>query len=198
MELAEPRGRSAALLEQVRGAAADLARSEELAREDIRLAAQARAQITEAGQAISQARGYSSMGMGIDTSASESQVMQAEQLLQAQNYEQSIQLAGAGMQSARRDLLRRHAASTDAADGDRGRATAPERADGRSRVERRQLRSRRRHGRGRRDPRPAPRPRPPRPRPRPIRASARGRATQGRGAGNLSLPVEMGVTRRLR
>ncbi len=101
MELAEPRGRSAALLEQVRGAAADLARSEELAREDIRLAAQAQAQITEAGQAISQARGYSSLGFGVDTSASESQVMQAQQLLQAQNYEQSIQLAGAAMQSAR-------------------------------------------------------------------------------------------------
>jgi hypothetical protein len=101
MELTEPRGRSAALLEQVRGAAADLARSEELAREDIRLAAQAQAQITEAGQAISQARGYSSMGYGVDTSASESQVMQARQLLQSQNYEQSIQLAGAGMQSAR-------------------------------------------------------------------------------------------------
>jgi TPM domain len=102
MELTEPRGRSAALLEQVRGAAADLARSEELAREDIRLAAQARSQISEAGQAISQARGYSSMGMGIDTSASESQVMQAEQLLQGQNYEQSIQLAGASMQTAQR------------------------------------------------------------------------------------------------
>ena len=99
--MTEPRGRSAALLEQVRGAAADLNRSEELAREDIRLAAQAQAQITEASQAISQARGYSSMGMGIDTSTLESQVMQAQQLLQSQNYEQSIQLAGAGMQSAR-------------------------------------------------------------------------------------------------
>ncbi len=102
IDLSEPRGRSAALLEQVRGAAADLARSEELAREDIRLAAQARTQITEAGQAISQARGYSSMGMGMDTSSLESQVMQAEQLLQSQNYEQSIQLAGAGMNAARR------------------------------------------------------------------------------------------------
>jgi hypothetical protein len=102
MEMTEPRGRSAALLEQVRGAAGDLARSEELAREDIRLAAQARAQLTEAGQAISQARGYSTMGMGIDTSVPESQAMQAEQLLQGQNYEQSIQLGGASMQSARR------------------------------------------------------------------------------------------------
>ena len=101
MELAEPRGRSAALLEQVRGAAADLNRSEELAREDIRLAAQAQATIAEAGQAISKARGYSSTGFVIDTSASESQVFEARQLLQTQNYEQSIQLAGAGMQTAR-------------------------------------------------------------------------------------------------
>ena len=100
MEIAEPRGRSATLLEEVRGAAADLSRSEELAREDIRLAAQAQSQIAEAGQAISQARGYSSMGFGVDMSASESQVMQAQQLLQAQNYEQSIQLAGTAMQSA--------------------------------------------------------------------------------------------------
>ena len=49
----------------------------------------------------SQARGYSSMGLVIDTSSAESQVMQAQQLLQTQNYEQSIQLAGAAMQSAR-------------------------------------------------------------------------------------------------
>ena len=41
------------------------------------------------------------MGLGVDTSAFESQVMQAQQFLQTQNYEQSIQLAGAAMQSAR-------------------------------------------------------------------------------------------------
>jgi hypothetical protein len=101
MEISEPRGRSAALLEQVRGAAADLNRSEELAREDIRLAAQAQAEIAEAGRAISQARNYSSMEFGVDTSMPESQVMQAQQLLQTQNYERSIQLAGASMQAAR-------------------------------------------------------------------------------------------------
>jgi hypothetical protein len=100
-EISEPRGRSAALLEQVRGAAADLNRSEELAREDIRLAAQAQTEIAEAGRAINQARSYTSMGYGVDTSGPESQVMQAQQLLQSQNYEQSIQLAGASMQSAR-------------------------------------------------------------------------------------------------
>jgi hypothetical protein len=101
MEIAEPRGRSATLLEQVRGAAADLSRSEELAREDIRLAAQAEAEITEAGRAINQARSYSSMGFGVDTSASESRVQEAQELLQAQNYEQSIKRAGAATQAAR-------------------------------------------------------------------------------------------------
>jgi uncharacterized membrane protein YgcG len=100
LEIAEPQGRSGALLEQVRGAAADLTRAEELAREDIRLAAQAQSQIAEAGQAISKARGYSSMGFGVDTSASESQVLQAQNFLQSQNYEQSIQLAGSAMQRA--------------------------------------------------------------------------------------------------
>ncbi|HEX3449944.1 MAG TPA: hypothetical protein VHS97_16940, partial [Isosphaeraceae bacterium] len=50
MEITEPRGRSAVLLEQVRGAAADLKISEGLAREDIRLAAQAQTEITEAGR----------------------------------------------------------------------------------------------------------------------------------------------------
>ena len=101
-EIAEPRGRSAALLEQVRGASSDLNASDELAREDIRLAAQAQSEIDEAARAISQARGYASSGFMIDTSAAEAQVAQAEQLLQTQNYEQSIQLAGAAMQSARR------------------------------------------------------------------------------------------------
>jgi len=101
IEMAEPRGRSAVLLEQVRGAAADLNTSEELAREDIRLATQAEGEITEAGRAINQARSYSSVGFGVDTSPAESQVLQAQQLLQSQNYEQAIQLAGSAIQTAR-------------------------------------------------------------------------------------------------
>jgi uncharacterized membrane protein YgcG len=99
--VAAPRGASAALLEQLRGAAADLDRSEQLAREDIRLAAQAQSEIAEAGRSISQARSYSSMGFMVDTSTPESQVLQAEQLLQSQNYEQSIQYAGSAIQAAR-------------------------------------------------------------------------------------------------
>ena len=97
----EPRGAAAAWLAQVRDAAGDLKRSEELAREDIRLAAQAQATIGEGAAAIRQAQGYAGMGIGSDTSSAQSQLMQAEQLLQSQNYEQSIQYAGAATQSAR-------------------------------------------------------------------------------------------------
>jgi len=101
LQLSEPRGASAGLLEQLRGAAADLDRSEQLAGEDIRLAAQAQSEIDEAGRSIQQARGYSSMGFMIDTSTPEFQVLRAQQLLQTQNYEQAIQSAGAAIQTAR-------------------------------------------------------------------------------------------------
>jgi hypothetical protein len=100
-QLPEPRGASAGLLEQLRVAASDLDRSEQLAREDIRLAAQALAEIHDGARAIQQAQGYSSMGFPVDTSLAESQLLQARQLLQAQNYEQSIRSAGAAIQSAR-------------------------------------------------------------------------------------------------
>jgi hypothetical protein len=41
------------------------------------------------------------MGFMVDTRAAESQVMQAQQLLQSQNYEQAIQCAGSAILSAR-------------------------------------------------------------------------------------------------
>ncbi len=41
------------------------------------------------------------MGIGADISSAESRLMQAEQLLQSQNYEQSIQCAGSATQLAR-------------------------------------------------------------------------------------------------
>jgi hypothetical protein len=97
----DPRGAAAALLVQVRDAAADLERSEQLAREDIRLAAQAQGEINDAGQAIRQAQSYAGMGFGSDTSSAQSRLLQAEQLLQSQNYEQSIQYAGSATQLAR-------------------------------------------------------------------------------------------------
>jgi TPM domain len=101
MSIQQPRGVAATLLAQVRDAAADLERSEQLAREDIRLAAQAQAEIDEGAQALRQAQGYGGMGINFDTSSAESQLMQAEQLLRSQNYEQAIQCAGAATQLAR-------------------------------------------------------------------------------------------------
>jgi uncharacterized membrane protein YgcG len=101
LSLTAPRGSSAGLLEQLRTAAVDLDHSEQSAREDIRLAAQAQSLIGDAGQAIQQARSYSSMGFMVDTSSAESQMLQAQQLLQTQNYEQAIQYAGAAIQGAR-------------------------------------------------------------------------------------------------
>ncbi len=101
LSMQEPRGIAASLLAQVRDAAADLERSEELAREDIRLAAQAQSEIGNGAQAIRQAQGYAGMGINTDTGRAQSQLMQAEQLLQSQNYEQSIQYAGAATQLAR-------------------------------------------------------------------------------------------------
>ncbi len=101
LAIQEPRGIAASLLAQVRDAAGDLERSEQLAREDIRLAAQAQSEINDGAQAIRQAQGYRGMGIGSDTSSAQSQLMQAEQLLRSQNYEQSIQCAVAATQFAR-------------------------------------------------------------------------------------------------
>ena len=41
------------------------------------------------------------MGYGTDTSVAQSQLGQAQQVMQTQNYEQAIQLAGAAIQSAK-------------------------------------------------------------------------------------------------
>jgi len=101
LALNQPRGASAGLLQQVRDAAADLDESERLAREDIRLAAQAQSMIGEGSQSIQQALSYSGAGIGADTSSAEYQLGQAQNLLQSQNYEQSIHCAGAAIQAAR-------------------------------------------------------------------------------------------------
>ncbi len=94
-------GEWARLLEQVRGAAADLAHSERLAREDIRLARQAEAEIQEAARTLRKARAYFSMGVTLNTIGAESQVAQAQQLYQAQNYEQAIRTAAGAIQQIR-------------------------------------------------------------------------------------------------
>jgi hypothetical protein len=101
LALSEPRGASARLLEQLRGATADLDHAEKLAQEDLRLAGQAEAMIAEADRSIRRTHDYAAMGVGVDTSGAEAQLDRAQQLLQNQNYEQSIQRAGAAVQAAR-------------------------------------------------------------------------------------------------
>ena len=97
----EPRGVAAALLAQVRDAAGDLERSEQLAREDIRLAEQAQSEISDCAAAINQAQSSAGMGICPEIGNAQAQLMQAEQLLRSQKYEQSIQYAGAATQLAR-------------------------------------------------------------------------------------------------
>ncbi|APW63893.1 hypothetical protein [Paludisphaera borealis] len=89
------------LLDQVRGARADLDHSEQLAREDIRLARQAEAEISDAARTIRQARTYFSMGVTLSTAGAESLLNQAQRLYHSQNYEQAIRTAGAAVQQVR-------------------------------------------------------------------------------------------------
>ena len=93
----------------VRGAAADLAHSERLAQEDIRLARQAEAEIQEAARTMRKARAYFSMGVTLGTAGAESQVAEAEQLYRSQNYEQAIRTAAAAIQQVRQAQRRRPA-----------------------------------------------------------------------------------------
>jgi hypothetical protein len=101
LEMAEPRGESERLLEQLRSVMAELDRAEQLAREDIRLAGQAQSEINEAAQSIERARSYGPRGIAVDLGSAESQLMQARQFLQSQSYEQAIQAAGVANQAAR-------------------------------------------------------------------------------------------------
>jgi hypothetical protein len=79
----------------------DLEQAERLAREDIRLAGQAQSVVDEAARAIRQARSHSAMDVTADISAAESTLEQAEQLLNAQEYEQAIEVAGQAVREAR-------------------------------------------------------------------------------------------------
>jgi hypothetical protein len=101
LDLSSSSGEWARLLERVRAAGDDLEQADRLAQEDIRLAAQAESELAGASQSIQQARGYVAMGVSIDTSGAEAALDRAEQLLQAQEYEQAIQCAGNAVQQAR-------------------------------------------------------------------------------------------------
>jgi hypothetical protein len=97
----EPRGAAGAWLAQVRDAAGDLERSEQLAREDIRLAEQAQSEIRDCASAINRAQSSGWAGIYPEIGNAQAQLIQAEQLLRSQEYEQSIQRAGEATQLAR-------------------------------------------------------------------------------------------------
>ncbi len=94
-------GEWARLLERVRDAVNDLEQAENLAREDIRLAAQARAEIEEATRTIRQSHGYFAMGVTIDPSPAEAALDRAAQLLEAREYEEAIRCAGGALDRIR-------------------------------------------------------------------------------------------------
>ena len=81
--------------------AADLAHSETLAQEDIRLARQAEAEIQEASRTLRKGRAYFSMGVTLNIMGAEGQIGEAERLYQSQNYEQAIRTAAAAIQQIR-------------------------------------------------------------------------------------------------
>jgi hypothetical protein len=90
------------MLDQVRGAAADLEQAERLAREDIRLAGQAQSEIEDAIRAVEQARRAYAMGVWADTAPADTALERARQLLNALQYEQAIETAGQAQREARR------------------------------------------------------------------------------------------------
>jgi hypothetical protein len=101
LDLSSPRGEWARLLTSVRDAGNDLEQAERLAREDIRLAGQAEAEIAEAARAIQQAQGYFAMDVTVDTTGANAALERAQRLLEAQEYEQAIQCAGGAVQQVR-------------------------------------------------------------------------------------------------
>jgi hypothetical protein len=111
VDIEAPRGESARLLEQVQGAATDLETAQRMAQEDIRLAAQAQAELTEATRALRKARTFFSLGVTVESSAAEAELRQADQCLRDQEYEQAIRHAGASMGAIR---LAQHSAVQEA------------------------------------------------------------------------------------
>jgi hypothetical protein len=100
-ETTRPGGEWARWLEMVRGAAADLAHSERLAQEDIRLARQAESEIQEAERTMRKAHAYFSMGVTLETLAADSQLAEADRLYRSQNYEEAIKAAARAIQETR-------------------------------------------------------------------------------------------------
>lgn len=88
----------------VQEAGKELDRSEQLAREDIRLANQASTELENAMRALRRARAFSALGISADTRAAEERLRQARDAQSAQDYEHAVRLATEAEQTARRAL----------------------------------------------------------------------------------------------
>lgn len=92
------------LLRLLNEATAVLTKVEQAAQQDIRLAQQAASALAEAQRACQQAGAFFKLGISADVTAAESQVAQAGRLLEAQSYEQAIQMANTAAAAARSGL----------------------------------------------------------------------------------------------
>jgi len=89
------------LLGRLAEARSGLDAAEKLAREDIRLAEQAAAEIAEAEREIRRAKSFYKLGISANVAPAEAQLHQARERAQSQAYEQIVQLAAAARQAAR-------------------------------------------------------------------------------------------------
>ncbi len=92
-------------MDQLKQAVADVAQARRWAEEDIRLAEQAASALRSAEAEFHSSRTYVSFGVSTNLSAAQSQLAQARQSLQTQDYEQAISLADAAERAARQAHL---------------------------------------------------------------------------------------------
>jgi hypothetical protein len=79
----------------------DLERAEKMAREDLQLAQQAAAEISETETLLREARTFQELGFTPDLHSAEAQLAKARSLLSAQEYEETIRVANAAEQAVR-------------------------------------------------------------------------------------------------
>jgi hypothetical protein len=96
-----PRPDWSQLTATVREIQSDFSRAEQLAREDIQLAQQAAAEVTETEGVIREARTFHELGFTPELGTAETQLTRARAHLSAQEYEEAIRTANAAEQAAR-------------------------------------------------------------------------------------------------
>src|SRR5262249_40885499 len=89
------------LLRRVEEAANDLKKAEHLAREDLKLADRAEAEVAEAEREVQRAQSFYQLNISADAGRADSRLAQARQHLSNQAYEQAIEEAKAAQQAAR-------------------------------------------------------------------------------------------------